>query len=40
VGSTEEKKKIMQNKVKLRGGEKIWIEDDLTWEERKIRWAV
>jgi len=32
------KKKIMQNKVKLRGGERIWIEDDLTWEERKIRW--
>jgi len=32
VGSEEEKKGIMQSKRKLRG-EKVWIEEDLTWEE-------
>lgn len=29
--------------MKLKGGlrsEKIWIEDDLTWKERQVRWRI
>jgi len=36
VGSEEEKRRIWKNKGKLRGGE-VWLEDDLTWEQRRIR---
>jgi len=39
VGSEEEKKGIMQSKRKLRG-EEVWIEEDLTWEERRVRWKI
>lgn len=39
VGSEEEKSRIMQNKWKLKGSE-IWLNDDLTWEERRVRWKV
>lgn len=39
VGSEEEKRRVMQNKWKLKGGD-IWIEEDLTWEERKIKWMI
>lgn len=41
--SEKVKKKVMRNKFKLKG-EKIFIKNDLSWEERKIqdkinRWA-
>lgn len=39
VGSEEEKKNVMRNKGRLRGKE-IWIEEHLTWEERKYRWKM
>jgi len=39
IGSEEEKKGIMQNKWRLKG-EEVWIEEDLTWEERKVRWKI
>jgi len=39
VENEDEKAKIMQNKWKLKGGE-LWIEDDLTWEERRIKWKL
>jgi len=39
VESEDEKTRIMQNKWKLKGGE-LWIEDDLTWEERRIKWKL
>jgi len=38
VASEEEKVRVMQNKWKLKGGE--LIEDDLTWEERRIKWKM
>lgn len=36
VGTEEKKKMIWRNKWKLKG-QKIWIEEDLTWEERRVR---
>lgn len=39
VGSEEEKSRIMQNKWKLKGSD-IWLNDDLSWEERRIRWKI
>ncbi|XP_020295824.1 golgin subfamily A member 6-like protein 22 [Pseudomyrmex gracilis] len=36
LSSDEEKKAVMENKNRLRG-EKIFIQHDLTWEERKIQ---
>lgn len=41
--SEKVKKKVMRNKFKLKG-EKIFVKNDLSWEERKIqdkinRWA-
>jgi len=36
LGSAEEKREVMVNKYKLKG-EEIFIENDLTWEERKIQ---
>lgn len=41
--SEKDKKEVMRNKFKLKG-EKIFIKNDLSWEERKIqdkinRWA-
>jgi len=36
MGSEEKKREIMQKKNKLSGGN-IFIENDLTWEERKIQ---
>lgn len=36
---SEMKRKIMRNKWKLRG-EEVWIEEDLTWEERRLRWKM
>lgn len=39
VGSEGEKRKVMENKWKLRG-EEIWIDNDLTWEERRVRWRI
>lgn len=43
LDSEETKRKVMRNKNKLKG-ETIYIENDLTWEERKTqerisRWA-
>lgn len=32
-----EKKEVMEKKRELKGG-RVWIEDDLTWEERRSRW--
>jgi len=34
-----EKREVMRKKGGLRG-ERIWIEDDLTWRERQVRWKV
>ncbi|KYN27961.1 hypothetical protein ALC57_02628 [Trachymyrmex cornetzi] len=39
MGSIEEKSRIMRNKWKLKGRD-IWIEEDLTWKERKMRWMI
>jgi len=39
VESEKEKRGIMQNKWRLRGVE-VWIEEDLTWEKRKVRWKI
>lgn len=39
VGNEKEKREIMENKRKLRGRE-IWIEDDLTWKERRAKWML
>ncbi|KYN13181.1 hypothetical protein ALC57_14625 [Trachymyrmex cornetzi] len=36
MGNVEDKGKILRSKGKLRGRE-IWIEEDLTWQERKMR---
>lgn len=36
IGSEKEKKAIMANKNKLKGGE-IFIKNDLSWEDRKIQ---
>lgn len=39
LGNEEEKKKVMKKKSRLKSlkGERIFIENDLTWEERKIQ---
>jgi len=39
LGSEEKKRKVWQNKGKLKGKE-TWIEEDLTWEERRVRWKM
>lgn len=39
IGNEEEKRKIMENKEKLRGS-RIWIDDYLTPEERSMRWFI
>jgi hypothetical protein len=39
LGSREQKREVMEKKKGLKG-KKIRIEDDLTWEERKIRWKI
>lgn len=39
VGSEGERREVLRNKWKLRG-ENVWIEEDLTWEERKVRWKL
>lgn len=36
VGTEEKKKMIWRNKWKLKG-QRIWIEEDLTWEERRVK---
>jgi len=36
LGNAEEKREVMVNKYKLKG-EDIFIENDLTWEERKVQ---
>jgi len=37
--SEEDKKEVMRKKKGLRG-DKIWIEEDLTWKERQSRWKL
>lgn len=39
LNSEEEKSRIMEGKRKLKGS-KVWIEDDLTYEERRARWIM
>jgi len=39
VENEEAKRNIVRNKWKLKGGD-IWIEEDLTWEERRIKWRI
>lgn len=39
IENEKEKRGIMENKRKLRGQE-IWIEDDLTWKERRAKWMI
>lgn len=34
-----EKKEVIRKKGGLRG-ERIWIEDVLTWRERQVRWKI
>jgi len=34
-----EKREVMKKKGGLRG-EGVWIEDDLTWKERQVRWKI
>jgi len=34
-----EKREVMRKKGGLRG-EGVWIEDDLTWKERQVRWRI
>lgn len=36
LGNEKEKQSIMENKKKLRGKD-IWIHEDWTWKERKIK---
>lgn len=35
----EKKKEVMRAKNKLKG-ERVWIEDDFTREERRVKWIV
>jgi len=37
--SEDMRRRVLMNKRKLKGGE-IWIEEDLTWEERRMRWRI
>lgn len=37
--SEESRRKILENKRKLRGKE-IWIEEDQTFKERKMKWKL
>lgn len=37
--SEEDKKKILENERKLKGKE-IWIEEDQTFKERKMKWRL
>jgi len=37
--SEEMRGRVLSNKRKLKGGE-IWIDEDLTWEERRSRWKI
>lgn len=39
VRSEENKRKILENKRKLKG-RSVWIEEDLTFKERKMRWNL
>lgn len=39
VRSEENKRKILENKRKLKG-RNVWIEEDLTFKERKMRWNL
>ncbi|KYN18579.1 hypothetical protein ALC57_09108 [Trachymyrmex cornetzi] len=39
LGGVEDKGKILKNKWKLKGRD-IWIEEDLAWKERKMRWVL
>lgn len=39
LGSAEEKRRVMENKKKLKGG-KIWIDEDLSWKERRARYRL
>jgi len=34
-----EKREVMRKKEGLRG-ERIWIEDDLMWRERQVKWKI
>src|SRR5436190_15294695 len=38
LANEEEKRKVLEEKRKLRG-EKIWITEDLTWGERKMKFS-
>jgi len=39
VGSEEERRRILQNEWKLKR-EEVWIEENLTWEEKRIKWRI
>lgn len=39
VGDEEEKKEVLEKKGKLRG-KRIWVEEDLTWGERRVKWKL
>lgn len=35
----EDRRKVLENKKKIKGKE-IWIEEDLTYGERKMKWKL
>jgi len=39
IENEEIKRSILRNKWKLKKGD-IWIEENLTWEERRIKWKI
>lgn len=39
VGSEKERRKVLENKDKLKSGE-IWIEKHLPWRERRVKWIL
>lgn len=39
VGSKKERRNVLESKSKLKG-EEIWIEGDLTWRERRVKWII
>ena len=39
LGNVEQKRQVMEKKRKMRGREE-WIDEDLTWTERRSRWKL
>lgn len=39
LGSEEEKKEMLGKKRLLKGS-KVWVEENLTWKERRMKWGL